>query len=195
MTWEQERDERNAKIDAAIADFSMVATYLPQDLSTLEDSRGVIRRSDLSEQQLKYHVTLSYKGRAFVESSFQMGIGHIPYYTQGLVLTVGQWNEIKLIFKTGKCARNWPKCVDDRLFMTRNLTIEPTLRDVLHCLMSDGDAINYLSFEDWADNFGYDKDSRKAEKIYQACLQTGLTFRNSIGEKKLAELRDIYQDY
>lgn len=30
-----------------------------------------------------------------------------------------------------------------------------------------------LTFEDWAASLGYDTDSRKAEKIYDACMATG----------------------
>lgn len=40
--------------------------------------------------------------------------------------------------------------------------------DVLYSLLMDSDAVDY-SFSDWCDAFGYDEDSRKALKIYEAC--------------------------
>ena len=40
-------------LDDLLADFSMVATYLPQDLKSIEDERGFFKRSELSKQQLK----------------------------------------------------------------------------------------------------------------------------------------------
>lgn len=42
---------------------------------------------------------------------------------------------------------------------------EPTMYDVLSCL----EKRSYSSFEDFCDEFDYDTDSRKAEKIYLAC--------------------------
>lgn len=49
----------------------------------------------------------------------------------------------------------------------------PVIADVLNCLHLDAScAINSGSFEDWADDLGYDSDSRKAEKVYRSCLAT-----------------------
>lgn len=48
-------------------------------------------------------------------------------------------------------------------------TEEPTTGDVLDCLASDASSWeNAQSFEDWAGDYGYDTDSRKAEKIFKA---------------------------
>jgi len=50
---------------------------------------------------------------------------------------------------------------------------EPKAADVLHSLMSDADAARYCeSFEDFCAEFGYDTDSRRAERIYEACVAT-----------------------
>jgi hypothetical protein len=73
--------------------------------------------------------------------------------------------------------------------------ILPKLADVLSCLVTDADAINYSSFEDWASSFGYDTDSRKAEKIYQECLKIGLALRNSLSDDGLKRLQNAAQDY
>jgi hypothetical protein len=46
---------------------------------------------------------------------------------------------------------------------------EPTAAEVLDCLATDSASVeNSSSFEDWAADLGYDPDSRKAEKAYQA---------------------------
>lgn len=46
---------------------------------------------------------------------------------------------------------------------------EPTIGAVLSSLASDASsAINATSFEDWAGDYGYDTDSRKAERTYKA---------------------------
>ena len=40
---------------------------------------------------------------------------------------------------------------------------DPTIEDLLDCIIVDS-TDNYSSFEEWASEFGYDEDSRKAEK-------------------------------
>lgn len=45
----------------------------------------------------------------------------------------------------------------------------PTAFDVMYCLVSDASrVINGESFEDWASCYGYETDSREAEKTYKA---------------------------
>ena len=49
-------------------------------------------------------------------------------------------------------------------------TEEPTLEDVLDCLASDAAGIeNSPRFDQWAGEYGYDPDSRKAERVYKVC--------------------------
>ena len=49
---------------------------------------------------------------------------------------------------------------------------QPTAAEVLDCLASDAAGIeNARCFEDWAADYGYDMDSRKAEKTYQTCVK------------------------
>lgn len=57
---------------------------------------------------------------------------------------------------------------------------EPTAEGVLDCLLSDAQAGNE-SFEGWCSNFGYDTDSRKAEKTYKACIKTAKRLRKLLG--------------
>lgn len=46
----------------------------------------------------------------------------------------------------------------------------PTAADVLSCLLSDASSYrNAGHFGEWANDMGYDDDSRKAEAIYKAC--------------------------
>ena len=48
---------------------------------------------------------------------------------------------------------------------------EPEAVEVLDCLISDSRGVLNEGFEDWADNYGYDSDSRKAEKTYLVCRE------------------------
>lgn len=49
-------------------------------------------------------------------------------------------------------------------------TEEPKAEEVLDCLASDASGVeNSGTFEQWAGEYGYDPDSRKAEQTYRAC--------------------------
>ena len=50
--------------------------------------------------------------------------------------------------------------------------VPPPLDDVLYSLIMDADALDRY-FPDWADEFGYDQDSRNALAIYEACRKNG----------------------
>ena len=58
-------------------------------------------------------------------------------------------------------------------------TEEPTAEDVLNALVSDASGFeNSVSFEDWAADYGYNTDSRKAEAIYKAVERSTKKLRN-----------------
>lgn len=60
---------------------------------------------------------------------------------------------------------------------------KPTATEVLSCLASDAAGLeNNNSFEDWCDEYGYDTDSRKAEKTYKACKHIASRLRTFLGD-------------
>ena len=65
----------------------------------------------------------------------------------------------------------------------------PTLADVLDCLASDASGVdNAQSFEDWASEYGYDTDSRKAEKTYNICVQQAQELKALLGQDTYNQL-------
>jgi hypothetical protein len=50
--------------------------------------------------------------------------------------------------------------------------VDPPMADVVHCLISDGQAC-LQDFEEWASDLGYDPDSRKAYAVWVECCETG----------------------
>ncbi len=59
---------------------------------------------------------------------------------------------------------------------------KPQLEQVLDSLASDASGYdNARSFEEWASEYGYDEDSRKAEKIYQAISEQVKQLRILLG--------------
>lgn len=57
---------------------------------------------------------------------------------------------------------------------------EPAAIDVLSCLISDASGAEQR-FEDWADDLGFDTDSRKAERIYNAVQKQTAKLRRFLG--------------
>lgn len=61
---------------------------------------------------------------------------------------------------------------------------EPTAADVLACLLSDASSADSArDFGDFARDFGYDTDSRKAEAVYRACKRTSVKLHRFLGDR------------
>ena len=55
--------------------------------------------------------------------------------------------------------------------------------DVLNCLLADANGFDYLSgFEGWATQYGYETDSREAEKIYKAVVHQSKRLGTFLGD-------------
>lgn len=47
------------------------------------------------------------------------------------------------------------------------------------------------SFEDWCDEFDYNKDSRRAEAMHKRCMEFALQLRQFFTDAEIADLREI----
>jgi len=66
---------------------------------------------------------------------------------------------------------------------------DPEVESVLSCLASDSIGVeNAGNFEDWAQEYGYDTDNRKAEKIYKVCERQSQKLKNFLGEELYGKL-------
>jgi hypothetical protein len=63
--------------------------------------------------------------------------------------------------------------------------------EVLARCCADGQEASGSSFEDWAGNFGYDTDSRKAEAVYLACQEAGTKARKLVDGNTFAKLAEL----
>lgn len=61
------------------------------------------------------------------------------------------------------------------------LTNPPTAEDVLASLLMDASGIEYDGFEAWAENYGVDTDSRKAERMYRGIESQTRRLRRFLG--------------
>lgn len=62
--------------------------------------------------------------------------------------------------------------------------------EVLTCLSFDASVLETSSFEDWAGDFGYDLDSRKAHQTYTVCMAHAKKLREWLGVERFNELRE-----
>ena len=61
-------------------------------------------------------------------------------------------------------------------------TSEPGTFDVAQCVIADASGIESSdSFEDWAENYGHDRDSRRAEKVYGQSKRQTEALRRLLG--------------
>ena len=84
--------------------------------------------------------------------------------------TYGDRNQYKVTIYNG--AHKFSTTFTDSIYNTQNGK-KSSHFDMLYCIVSDMQCVQYNdTFEDFASEFGYDEDSRSAEKIYKACLKT-----------------------
>lgn len=94
---------------------------------------------------------------------------------------------------TGEAPEDWPNARGWAVtlrYKRRRLTVpfyqgpaitkDPSAADVIYCLCSDARA-GELTFEEFCSEFGYDVDSRKAERTWRACRETAPKLRRLLG--------------
>jgi hypothetical protein len=63
------------------------------------------------------------------------------------------------------------------------LCTDPTAADVMNCLISDAAGYdNARSFEEWADEYGCDPDSRETERTYKLIGEQSACLRRFLGD-------------
>jgi len=150
----------------------------------------------VSEGSLNWKITLCKDGRDIITTDYSAGIGHAPAYKNYNVKVHGckmsmchatfLEEEIEKGFECeSACA--WVRPTKKRIL--------PETPDVVWSLLQYGYAIDSPTYEDWADEYGYDRDSRKGEETYRICLEIGLKLRAALGDKMLAELRELFADF
>jgi hypothetical protein len=65
----------------------------------------------------------------------------------------------------------------------------PKAEDVLNCLASDAAGVaNARNFEDWCSEYGYDTDSRKAERTYNTIIEQADQLKAFLGLEAFEKL-------
>lgn len=146
----------------------------------------------LGDRSLNWKVTLKQGDREIITTDYMVGIGHCPSYKASIRYESTD-DAQAVIFETehGKVARALPTMG----VMSKGKKIEPKLTDVVYCLASDCDVLNYSTYEEYAQELGMDPDSRKGEAQYRETLANALRMRNGLGVAVLQRLQEAAQDY
>jgi hypothetical protein len=72
-------------------------------------------------------------------------------------------------------------------------TESPTLTDTLSCLIMDASNADE-SFESWCEEYGYDDDSRKAERIYNAVKETRAALFTLMSKSEMDDLQEHFSE-
>jgi len=94
---------------------------------------------------------------------------------------------MKLYFSQGSGHRTptpklMPRTLADHEYNARCKPTKPELEDILDCLASDCAAVeNARGFEEFASEFGYDVDSRRAKRTYDTCMKQSTELFDLLG--------------
>lgn len=163
----------------------IVATFIPFSQSRAKADR---------HPSLNWCVTLQRQGRdantgeragpvhQITTTDYGAGSAHCPAYKRA---DLDKWAKARAIAQeceTGRACRN---------AYAKGAAIDPDPVGVFSSLLLDASVLDASGFDEWASEYGYDTDSRKAEDTYRACLDIALKLRSALGDKVMTEARDL----
>lgn len=167
----------------------------------LEIKSGPTGKFENDWPAIAFGVALLFKGKLVLETEYSLGIGHVDIKKARPDSIMGGWTSAEqsmlYAWHSNPSVRFKDEGVRAKIAakLAKQQGVRPELDSVVHSLLMDGEAFfNAQSFEDWAGDFGYDSDSRKAEAIYRACDSIGRKLSAHIPKTVLGEARELTQD-
>lgn len=166
-------------------------------------------RADVADNDwpnIKYRVELRFNDKPILETDYKLGVGHVDCQNPKVDTSLAGV-KLRLSSDEESLLRIWqrkphaqfvskPTWATVAAKLATYQKVAPSLPDVVHSLLLDGEPyFNGESFEDWASNFGYETDSRKAEEIYKACMEIGRQLKRGLPHDTITKAREILQDY
>lgn len=171
---------------------SVECEFVP--LSSSRNSKPEYKSFD--DLSLNWRVQLRRKGRTILTADYQQGCGYAPAYDHPSLGTPKCIMRFETLLRECETGITYHYDLNGSFALGKGRAIDqPDSLDVLYCLVLDADVLDYSGFEEWADNYGYDPDSRKAEATYKECLSQSLKLRTGLGAHYLPKLQELFQDY
>jgi hypothetical protein len=167
-------------LESAIADLGIVITavFVPWSRS---------RNASEPRRSLNWKVRIARHGRTMLTTNYSAGIGHCPAYTDaryGTAKSVDRLTALTHETEHGTLAAGFSR-----------RPILPDFPDVLWAFLQDATVLDFPTFEAWASEYGYDTDSRKAERVYTECLRDALALRNAFTPDEWQRLQTATEGY
>jgi hypothetical protein len=186
------------EIDQALtaAGLTMTAVFIPQSnsrhaIKTGPDGKRTGGYCGKGEPCINWRCTVRVDGRETWTGDYSQGSGHLPEYIRrkGNRNSLANYEAEVFACESGKAVS-----FSGHEFAKGSPLNPPELRDVFCSLLMDSEAYA-MEFEEWADNFGYDRDSRKAEATYNECAAIGRALAARLSPAEIDRLREVFQDY
>lgn len=146
------------------------------------------RNANERHYSLNWIGRIKSKSRVVLSADYQQGEGHLPSYKQFARRTVMYDELLKSEAETGRKHRG------ENFLFPMGKRIPFPAEDFLQCIALDCEAINAGCFEAWAEDVGFDPDSRKAEAIYRTCLNYALALRSALGEPQFSNFINLARE-
>ena len=197
---EDRREGRRNKADGLNL-LSKVSSYLPYEKSIevqdyLEGLGFSIEIDGWVYEDTEYSDNKNHK---FLRAKFCVGI----IRDGARVRTTDYWPSGMLYYKDGRKGQfdeflKERKEPEDKYLVKFHKTLPlyvqcPQLADVFYSFMMDRPQGE--QFEDWCSLLGYDEDSRKAYKIYEACCKEEADLNKWLTEEQISKLEELLEDY
>ena len=104
--------------------------------------------------------------------------------------TANKW-QVKLTYFDKEYVTNF--YMGSGLVDEMNKPKKPTKEDILYSLIMDD--VSNMNFNDFCDEFGYNKDPIKALEIYKACLKETEAYYDMFDSEEREILEELLQDY
>ena len=190
---EKMNTETKTKIDELIARMGISMSHTPPTLESQENKRD---GKPGFWHHLAFTAAITRNGKTAWAGPYKMGLGNFKAKPIAKVRLQSQpWEELVRGITDRELSAGAQSVI--RAHISHNLLSGgPSLPDVLYSLFSDGDGyFDRLSFEEWAGNYGYDEDSRTAERMFRECQETGRKLSRAFTAAEIQELREAFQDY
>lgn len=156
-----------------------ITEYLKAQGVTFQATGGIATKLDDWECD-KWLCVFNRAGKPAMTTDYHTGIGH-------RVLTAYGQMELKRAGKASAGHREMIKRANSK-------AVAPSVAGVLSSLLFDSNSAEQ-NFHDWCDELGYDKDSIKAQGIYNACCENLTKMRSFFTGTERQAMQEILQDY
>ncbi len=128
--------------------------------------------------------------------NYSMGIGHVKWIYNNII----RWKfkngylieNIIGAMRNGKTIKKeyYPELAAIAVELAKMQKVKPLIGDVLGCLCRETLDCD-CCFEEWAQNYGYDTDSRRAERNYYLCRDNANKIRSFLKQSEINEIAEL----